>query len=100
ARGFSFDDSDRDLDSAADETTLITVCHAASVQGKIALGARAGLPIARLGARASQARVRVAGERCADAQGFSLHADVRIAARDRSRLERLCRYVLRPAIAT
>jgi hypothetical protein len=44
--------------------------------------------------------VRVAGERCADVEGFSLHADVRVPGRERSRLERLARYVLRPALAT
>jgi len=32
--------------------------------------------------------------------GFSLHADVRVPARERPRLERLARYVLRPPLAT
>jgi hypothetical protein len=36
---------------------------------------------------------------CANAQGFSLHAAVRCGADDRQRLEQLCRYVTRPAIA-
>ena len=31
---------------------------------------------------------------------MSLHADVAVPARDRARLERLCRYVARPPIAT
>jgi len=35
---------------------------------------------------------------CCDADGFSLHAKVRIAADDRDGLERLCRYVTRPPI--
>ncbi len=35
---------------------------------------------------------------CASAEGFNLHAATRIAARDRSGLERICRYVSRPAI--
>ena len=35
----------------------------------------------------------------ADAHGFSLHAGVRCGAHQRERLERLCRYITRPAIA-
>ena len=37
--------------------------------------------------------------RCAVYQGYNLHAGVGIGARDRSGLERLCRYVLRPPLA-
>lgn len=40
------------------------------------------------------------GERCASAGGVSLHANVAVPARDRRRLERLCRYVARPPVAT
>ncbi len=36
---------------------------------------------------------------CADAHGFSLHAGVRCGAHQRNELERLCRYITRPAIA-
>jgi len=38
--------------------------------------------------------------RCAERAGFSLHADVCVGAHDRKRLERLCRYIARPPIAT
>ena len=37
--------------------------------------------------------------RCSSIEGFSLHADVGIAAGDRARLERVCRYGLRPPVA-
>ena len=37
---------------------------------------------------------------CADAQGFSLHAAVRCGANERQRLEQLCRYITRPALAS
>ena len=43
------------------------------------------------------------GALCAEIDGFSLHAKVRVDANDRERLERLerlCRYVARPPIAT
>jgi hypothetical protein len=36
---------------------------------------------------------------CADSGGFSLHAAVRIEAHDRRRLERLSRYIARPALS-
>ena len=36
---------------------------------------------------------------CADAHGFSLHAGARCGAHQRQELERLCRYITRPAIA-
>ena len=36
---------------------------------------------------------------CAEAHGFSLHAGVRCGEHERVRLERLCRYITRPAIA-
>ena len=39
------------------------------------------------------------GPLCADLDGFSLHGAVRVAAGDRKRLEHLCRYAGRPAIA-
>jgi hypothetical protein len=64
-------------------------------------GARAGVR------RASRARsdpksepTFLPGELCADWEGFSLHAKVRVEADDRVRLERLCRYIARPPIAT
>jgi len=36
---------------------------------------------------------------CADAHEFSLHAGVRCGAHQRKELERICRYITRPAIA-
>jgi hypothetical protein len=36
---------------------------------------------------------------CAEIDGFSLHAAVRVEADDRKRLEQLCRYITRPALS-
>ena len=36
---------------------------------------------------------------CADIDGFSLHAAVRVEAHDRRRLEQLCRTITRPALS-
>jgi hypothetical protein len=38
-------------------------------------------------------------QRCANEQGFSLHAAVRLAINQRHKLEHLCRYITQPAIA-
>ena len=42
---------------------------------------------------------RPSQQRCVNEQGFSLHADVRLAIHQRHKLEHLCRYITRPAIA-
>ncbi len=39
------------------------------------------------------------GERCAEVDGFTLHTNVRIDGRKRNHLERLLRYMARPAVA-
>jgi Putative transposase len=69
---------------------------AASLQGREALGPRAGQPVRRL---RSAAAVTVTGRRSARLEGFSLHADVAVPARRRDQLERVCRYILRPPLA-
>ncbi len=38
-------------------------------------------------------------QRCVNEQGFSLHAEVRLAINQRHKLEHLCRYITRPALA-
>jgi hypothetical protein len=45
-------------------------------------------------------RRRARGPRCAQVAGLSLHANVSVPARDCKRLERLCRYVARPPLAS
>lgn len=47
----------------------------------------------------SQAAAVSTTERCVNEQGFSLHAEVRLAINQRHKLEHLCRYITRPAIA-
>ena len=69
---------------------------AASLQGRIALGLRAGQPVRRL---RSAAPATATGRRSARLEGFSLHADVAVPARRRDQLEKLCRYIVRPPLA-
>jgi hypothetical protein len=71
----------------------------ASVQGRVALGRRAGARVRRLCDARDTAAVTSRGVRQAHLDGFDLHANVWVSARDRARVERLCRYVLRPPFA-
>ena len=73
--------------------------QAASCTYRIALGPRAGQKVLSL--RTVPGRYeKPTAALCADAHGFSLHAGVRCGEHHRKELERLCRYVTRPAIAT
>ncbi len=86
---------------ARDEPLLATLA-AASLRARTALGPDAGQRWQRLGDRVEP---QIAGAdpeaspRVPQHGGMSLHADVAVPARDRRRLERLCRYVARPPLA-
>ena len=72
---------------------------AASVQGILALGPRRGAPLARLGVQREEDET-LAPEGChVRANGFDLHAGLVVPAGQRERLERVCRYALRPPVA-
>jgi hypothetical protein len=72
--------------------------QAASCTYRIALGPRAGQKVLSLRTVAGRDE-KTTSALCADAHGFSLHAGVRCGAHQRKKLERLCRYITRPAIA-
>ena len=72
---------------------------AASVQGRRALGERAGSKPARHGAWDELPAFSGLGPCHARWRGYDLHANVCVPSRDRSQLERLCRYALRPPVA-
>jgi hypothetical protein len=91
---------DTGAEDSQEEPGLLDVMAAASVQGRIALGERAGRPVLRVGSAPAGEATFAPGELCADVDGFSLHANVRIRRGERDRLERLCRYVARPALST
>ena len=66
---------------------------------RVAFGARQGqkaFTLQTLAPRGAQQD----GERVAQANGFSLHAGVAAEAGERGKLERLCRYISRPALST
>jgi hypothetical protein len=71
-----------------------------SVRRRIAVGSNTGRGVLRLGDQIDGEEYPFQSPRCAMVSGFSVHANVSIEARDRMRLERLCRYAGRPAVAT
>jgi Putative transposase len=89
-------DAEAGSDPFAAQEPLFASALAASLQGRIALGPRAGQPVRRL---RSAADAITTGRRAARLEGFSLHADVAVPARRRDQLEKLCRYIVRPPLA-
>ena len=86
------------LDPLCDDSPVLAGISAASVRGLVATGDRAGRVVRRVLTDPSEP-VRT-GPLCFASRGFSLHAATRIEAGDRAGLERLCRYVARPPLAT
>jgi hypothetical protein len=86
-------------DRLAEESPVLAGIVGASVQGRVALGQRAGARVRRLGEARHTEAVTSRGPRQAHLEGFDLHANVWVSGNDRAGLERLCRYVLRPPFA-
>jgi hypothetical protein len=86
-------------DAWADEAPVLAGLAAASVQGTVALGPHRGARLRGLG-DAPESVEAPAPDGChARANGFDLHAGLVVPARQRERLERVCRYALRPPVA-
>ena len=85
-------------DADGDEARTLRPLQAAAITYRIAFGPRAGQKVLTL--RGAMPREGTARQPlCADIDGFSLHAAVRVEAHDRKRLEQLCRYITRPALS-
>jgi hypothetical protein len=93
------DDATGPPDRLADESPVLAGIVGASVQGRVALGSRAGARVPRLDDARETPTVTSRGPRQAHLEGFDLHAHVWVSAHDRAGLERLWRYVLRPPFA-
>jgi len=82
------------------QESLLPELQAASIQSRIAMGERKGRYVRRLGTvdfdRLKPERM---GHLCAQVAGFSLHAAVYCKPWERAKLEMLCRYITRPAVA-
>ena len=86
-------------DPLVDESPALAGLSSASVQRRVALGPRAGARVWRVGDELDAPRWLSTAPRHAYLAGFDLHANVAVPAADRARLEQLCRYLLRPAVA-
>lgn len=90
-------------DPLVEEFPALAAACSASIQQLIALGPRAGRRVMRLGQDRDPEELEHARKfkstRHARYQGFDLYASPPVAARDRSRLERMLRYMLRPPVA-
>jgi hypothetical protein len=84
-----------------EEAPVLAGLAAASVQGRVALGPRAGGEVRRCGNLPDEPPLPVVRGACHAAHsGFDLDAGVIVPAVDRSHLERVCRYALRPRLRT
>ncbi len=100
-RGYGIDDDGFAPDQWAEEAPVLAALGAAAVLGRAATGPRAGAPLRRVGdERPNGDRLEAPNTPCHARQcGFDLHAGVVAPAAHRHRLERLCRYGLRPPVA-
>lgn len=94
--GYDDDDDGDDTDPLQEQQLALASCYGAAARGTTLFGTRAGQPTLRL-VKPSEAR---ATEPAAAIMGFDVHAKVAIDGRDRKRVERICRYLGRPPIAT
>jgi len=94
---FDVDPSENPL---ATDQPLLAACYAASLQGVVTLGERAGRPLARVGQTAGARDPSQAdAASLTPGHGYNLHAGVRVGAQDRRGLTRLCKYVARGPLA-
>lgn len=90
-----------DEDALSRDDPGMAALYASSIRGRIAVGSNMGYRVARIGDQIEGDSLDVLqSPRCATVNGFSVHANVSVPAHARTRLERLCRYAARPAVAT
>jgi hypothetical protein len=82
---------------SSDDARTLRTSQAAACTCRVAFGPRAGQKLIKAGRHA--ARAWVERDLCAGTRSFTLYAAVRCEAEDCQGLERLCRYITRPALA-
>jgi hypothetical protein len=90
---------DHTADPLTETSPVLAGLVGAPIQGRVALGPRAGARVRRLGDEPDLGHVSSRGPRQAHLDGFDLHANVWVPPNNRARLEQLCRYLLRPPLA-
>jgi hypothetical protein len=96
-RGLLSEEPGESLDET--EAPPLHALYAASVRQRVAMGRRAGGTVLRLGDTPTVTVAPPKRRRQARLGGFDLHADTSVRAKNRPKLERLCRYLLRPPVA-
>jgi hypothetical protein len=91
------DEASCEPDPLQEEEPVLAGILQASVQGTVATGERAGRRIRRI--LSDPAQGQRTGDLCFCSRGFSLHAARRVKPESSTKLEELCRYVLRPPLA-
>ena len=81
------------------EAPPLHALYAASVRQQVAIGRRRGVTVLRLGELSTVTAAPPKRRRQARLGGFDLHANTSARAKNRRKLERLCRYLLRPPVA-
>jgi hypothetical protein len=96
-RGYLIEEQGQTYLEGEGEESALSNLQAAATSYRIGLGPRRGKKVLTL--RTVEAEPGGESSHCIQANGFSLHAGVSCEADERKKLERLCRYVARPAIA-
>lgn len=92
-------EEDDGADPFVDAAPVLAGLSAASVQGRTGLGRAAARRPRRRGVPPEDVIETARGACHARWNGFDLHAGLRVPAGDRDRLERVCRYALRPPVS-
>jgi hypothetical protein len=87
------------LEGGEDADDVLTQLHGSSVTYRIATGPQQGRKVFTLQTLPGREDKADTNSRVANYAGFSLHAGVMAEAHQRDKLERLCRYISRPAVS-
>jgi hypothetical protein len=96
-RGLLSEEPGESLDET--EAPPLHTLYAASVRERVAMGRRAGATVLGLAEASTVTAAPPKRRRQARLGGFDLHANTFVRAKNRPKLERLCRYLLRPPVA-
>lgn len=100
-QGYFYEDEEGNgVITEQDQGDFLSEIQAASVQSRVVMGERKHQRVRGLGGVLNgQATPELKGSLCAQVNGFSLHAAVVCEKGEREKLEKLCRYITRPAVA-
>ena len=98
-KGIGPSDDGEAEDPLMQDTPWLAGLYGHGVRGRIATGPDMGKRIRTWGGRRESEEPEPSARRCANVDGFSVHANVSLRAHQRAKLENLCRYMLRPPLA-